>query len=289
MVGNPYRFTGRRLDTETGLYYYRARHYSTEMGRFLSRDPIGIWGDAGNFGNAYAYAGNNPTFYKDPSGQKIEIVATDPEQYLQIMAAIAAIEYGFMVGDGGTAGDAENHKNGAELIKDLVEAPQVIYITTTEHRNKCEAGASFDDEGDLIHNPESARNGWKVKDPETGEYVENGAGTGCVIKWNPDKYTAVYYESEWGKEESVTYGVQERPPEIGIAHELIHAQELKNGEALWGTADDQHETVVPKENKIREEFKSEGAKQRVTPKTAKRIIKERERTNEEDKNEPNEH
>jgi len=32
LVGNPYRFTGRRLDEETGLYYFRARHYSTEMG-----------------------------------------------------------------------------------------------------------------------------------------------------------------------------------------------------------------------------------------------------------------
>jgi len=68
LVGNPYRFTGRRLDSETGLFYYRARYYSTEMGRFLSRDPIGPWGDRGNFGNAYAYAGNNPLTYTDPSG-----------------------------------------------------------------------------------------------------------------------------------------------------------------------------------------------------------------------------
>jgi len=69
LVGNPYRFTGRRLDTETGLYYYRTRHYTTEMGRFISRDRIGPWGDAGNFGNAYAYAGNNPLTYTDPSGK----------------------------------------------------------------------------------------------------------------------------------------------------------------------------------------------------------------------------
>jgi len=37
---NPYMFTGRRLDGETGLYYYRARYYRLEIGRFLQPDPI---------------------------------------------------------------------------------------------------------------------------------------------------------------------------------------------------------------------------------------------------------
>jgi len=38
---NPYMFTGRRYDSETALYYYRARYYSPEIGRFLQTDPIG--------------------------------------------------------------------------------------------------------------------------------------------------------------------------------------------------------------------------------------------------------
>jgi RHS repeat-associated protein len=37
-VDNPYMFTGRRYDTETGLYYYRFRYYSTLLGRFLQTD-----------------------------------------------------------------------------------------------------------------------------------------------------------------------------------------------------------------------------------------------------------
>ena len=38
---NAYTYTGRQLDTETGLYYYRARFYAAQLGRFCSRDPIG--------------------------------------------------------------------------------------------------------------------------------------------------------------------------------------------------------------------------------------------------------
>ena len=38
---NAYGYTGRRLDAETGLWYFRARYFSNELGRFTSRDPLG--------------------------------------------------------------------------------------------------------------------------------------------------------------------------------------------------------------------------------------------------------
>jgi len=40
VIGNEYGFTGRRYDEKTGLYYFRARYYSPELGRFISRDPL---------------------------------------------------------------------------------------------------------------------------------------------------------------------------------------------------------------------------------------------------------
>lgn len=67
VIGNPYLFTGRRLEAETGLYYYRARHYDPETGRFLQRDPLGYVD--GN--NLYAYAVNNPVNFFDPLGTEI--------------------------------------------------------------------------------------------------------------------------------------------------------------------------------------------------------------------------
>jgi RHS repeat-associated protein len=63
-TGEPYRFTGRRLDPETGLYYYRARYYWPQGGRFLSTDPVGYDADL----NLYTYVGNDPADAVDPTG-----------------------------------------------------------------------------------------------------------------------------------------------------------------------------------------------------------------------------
>ena len=71
---NPYLFTARRWDDEAGLYYYRTRHYSPELGRFLQVDQMGEWVDQMAMGNPYTYTGNNPTTFVDPMGKWLSTV-----------------------------------------------------------------------------------------------------------------------------------------------------------------------------------------------------------------------
>jgi RHS repeat-associated protein len=64
-VDTRYKFTGRELDAETGLHYYRARYFDANVGRFIGQDPIGF--SAGD-SNLYRYVGNSSLNATDPSG-----------------------------------------------------------------------------------------------------------------------------------------------------------------------------------------------------------------------------
>ncbi len=64
VYGNRFLFQGREYDYDTALYYFRARWYEPETGRWLSPDPIGISGGL----NLYTFCGNDPVNFLDPSG-----------------------------------------------------------------------------------------------------------------------------------------------------------------------------------------------------------------------------
>ena len=66
-VEQPYAYTGREFDAESGLYYYRVRYYDAPTGRFLQKDPISfLGGDA----NLYTYVGGRPVLFTDALGLK---------------------------------------------------------------------------------------------------------------------------------------------------------------------------------------------------------------------------
>jgi RHS repeat-associated protein len=86
-VVNPFRYTARESDAETGLYFYRARYYAQTVGRFLSEDPSRF--DAGI--NFYRYARNNPTSFRDPTGL-YSLKGFPPKDAAQMSLAIGQLQ-----------------------------------------------------------------------------------------------------------------------------------------------------------------------------------------------------
>ena len=132
----PYKFTGKEMDSETGLYYYGSRYLDPQTSVWLSTDPAlgdylptagadnsSLPGMGGVFNTTnchlYHYAGNNPVRYVDPDGrikkdaqgnfisQQIDI---DERKLDNGMVLIRG--YVFLLADDGTPIEAwENAKN----------------------------------------------------------------------------------------------------------------------------------------------------------------------------------
>jgi RHS repeat-associated protein len=116
---NRFMFTGREYDKETGLYYYRARYYNPQIGRFLQTDPVGY----GAGMNLYAYCGNNSTNCIDPSGLKwedpaIRIIFYDSDDRGDSSAANDPF-WDVKIDISGRAAQKAGYNNSAEYIKAL--------------------------------------------------------------------------------------------------------------------------------------------------------------------------
>ncbi|MGM9934905.1 RHS repeat-associated core domain-containing protein [uncultured Clostridium sp.] len=74
-VHNRITYTGQQFDNTTQQYYLRARFYNPVIGRFTQEDIY-----RGDGLNLYAYCGNNPVEYYDPSGYKVAACAPKKRQ-----------------------------------------------------------------------------------------------------------------------------------------------------------------------------------------------------------------
>jgi RHS repeat-associated protein len=85
-AGGDFRFQGQWLESESGLYHFRARDYDPETGLFLSRDPVDIIEMAPESFNPYQFVYNNPYVYSDPTGM-ITLTELNAAQNMQSILA----------------------------------------------------------------------------------------------------------------------------------------------------------------------------------------------------------
>src|SRR5690606_17348531 len=70
IVNTCFTYTNREFDSESGLYFYRARYYEPTIGRFIQSDPHpGKLNFPNTLVNKYSYVNNNPLSLTDPSGR----------------------------------------------------------------------------------------------------------------------------------------------------------------------------------------------------------------------------
>ncbi len=70
LVADPYQFSQKERDTESGLHYFGKRFYDSMIGKWASADPIQ---EQGGGLNLYAYANENPLKYYDPNGAEVKV------------------------------------------------------------------------------------------------------------------------------------------------------------------------------------------------------------------------
>src|SRR5205814_10178160 len=109
-----YGYTGRERDPDTGQLYYRARFYDPQLGRFISEDPAGLVAGI----NAYAYVGNDPIQWVDPSGLCRCGIKKGPEYYISSHWAGS-----ISVGGGSVPGGSTFHWH-AEFLDDATHKPE---------------------------------------------------------------------------------------------------------------------------------------------------------------------
>ena len=123
---NELGYTGREADG-AGLNYYRARYYHPGLQRFVAEDPIRF---GGGDVNLYAYVGNAPLNYIDPSGLDIAVIENGPTQGNPIgHTAIAITGHGvYSFGNDVELGSSL----AAYLLREAPKRNTVVHVITNQ-------------------------------------------------------------------------------------------------------------------------------------------------------------
>lgn len=111
---NAITYTGREYDVESGLYYYRKRHYDPSLGRFIQPDMyLGTAKEPKSMINRYVYVHNNPYSYRDPSGlSPADVISAAGDAAMWVVDAIWEILKFLLLPNGEAVSPVEGGPSG---------------------------------------------------------------------------------------------------------------------------------------------------------------------------------
>jgi len=203
-IDNELLYQGRRYDSETNLYYYRARYYDPIMGRFLSTDPMG-YKDSMNLYQAFNMNGMN---FVDPLGKYFVITGRKKKKIAKVLAKGAVTP------------------KGSAIFWKIYNDPRPVYICDSNQLDSSLRGQNIN-----LHKPPSSltfKQTYGVVDP--GKTMNDFSAKGKVTKVyveisyeNLNKYSILSRKLDVSSEGKLDSG--------GITtlyHELYHVNDFLN-------------------------------------------------------------
>ena len=201
LVGERFSFTGKELDDS--LYYFGARYYDSNLGKFISVDPV-------QNNHAYSYVANNPLMFVDPDGRKI-VVTDFHGDYTKDEVLLAAVM--FAETDPSSASDLEIKSVGITALNRMNNGMMAGTGSDMERTLQKGYGSLGKENFNLITG--------NYKDEDYVGWTVRGPG-GEKIRQTMKSYKS-YVERKYGKDFETKY--------LSLARRLL-AKNLK-GESLY--------------------------------------------------------
>jgi RHS repeat-associated protein len=205
----PFRFPGQYEDGETGLYYNRHRYYDSEVGRYISKDPIGLAGGL----RPYAYV-SDPNTWVDYFGLAFERPYTQEEtsQILDESEGRPSPTNPTKEGHARGAHVGQSNKQLTDRVNDPSEPNQASTFESAQAQDRATAQALNSPEG-------QAKLAELDADPTKKRVVINATDTGPETMRNAKKNRG-YIVKQNSRTTTVVVDVLDRAP----GAERIHIQ-----------------------------------------------------------------